>query len=279
MQPFTIHTPTQADISAVVFDSPHSGIILPDHFRYACTRQDLMFLHDPHVEKLLIHAPLVGVPVLEALIHRTCIDLNRYDDEIDPAMITGDWPHAVRQTFYTDKKLGLFPMLAGPRSNRLAPIYNDAAANLDVTEADYRINTYHRPYYAALNTLLKNAHDRHGHAIHINVHSFDRTGHDDMADVILGDMNGTLCAQDLTDCVRANLESAGYKVDFNGTYFSGGALVQTTGKPGQGYHSLQIEFARDRYLSPDTLAFDPVRASRVRHALTGLAAKLQNLKL
>lgn len=272
MQAFLIHAP-KADLSAVVFDSPHSGIVLPDHFRYACARQDLMHLHDPHVEKLLEDVPSTGAPVLEALIHRTCIDLNRYDDEIDPAMISGDWPHPVRQTFYTAKKLGLFPAFAGPRANRISAIYNDKA-RLNVAEAEHRITTYHRPYYAALNILLQDARKAHGHAVHVDVHSFQRQG--DMADIILGDGGDEtpLCAPRLKHIIQKHFEDAGFHVDFNGTYFSGGALIHATSALKTGQHSIQIEIARDLYMNTETLAFAPAKGAKIKHTMTRLAKTL-----
>ncbi len=273
MQPFVLHAPQKA-ISAVVFDSPHSGIVLPDHFRYACTRQDLMHLHDPHVEKLLADVPTTGAPVLEALIHRTCIDLNRYDNEIDTRMIEGGWPHPVQETFYTKRQLGLFPVFAGPRQNRIAPIYNEHA-RLSADEAEYRINAYHRPYYAALHDLVAQALKRHGHAIHIDVHSFNRSPEYQNGDeIILGDLNGKLCTPALRDLAAAFFVAHGFRVGFNGDYFSGGAIVQATAKPEVGVQSLQIEIGRDLYMDQDTLAYLPSSAARVRDALTGLAAHI-----
>src|SRR5688500_15864078 len=118
---FLIHSPQGLTLPAVVFDTPHSGTALPDHFRYACATRDLMHMHDPHVENLLAEVPASGVAVLEALVHRACIDLNRYEDEIDPGMIEGDWPRPVRRTIYTAEKFCLFPAFAGPRTRRIAP--------------------------------------------------------------------------------------------------------------------------------------------------------------
>lgn len=276
MQSFLVHTPpgnSTAAASAVVFDSPHSGIILPKHFHYACTHHDLMHLHDPHVEKLLTTVPATGATVLESMIHRTCIDLNRYDDEIDPGMIDGTWPHTVRETFYTNKKLGLFPVFAGPRTKRISPIYN-THARITVAEAEHRINTYHRPYYATLHGLLHQARTHHGHAIHVNMHSFQRQ--DGMADIILGDGGdtGPLCAPNIKKTIQQQFENAGLNVDFNGTYFSGGALIHATSNIPARTHSIQIEIARDLYMDTHTLTFDPVRGAHLLQTLSEIALSL-----
>lgn len=271
--PYIVHDPAGAAVSAVVFDTPHSGVDLPGHFRFACARQDLMFLHDPHVEKLLEDVPSAGVPVLEAMIHRTCIDLNRFEDEIDPATIEGGWPHPPRRTHHVQQNLSLFPTFAGPRSRRIAAIYNESA-RLTTAEAERRIRDYHRPYFAALGTLLNRAQAAHGFRIHLDVHSFNRPAGSTIDDIVLGNMNDTTCAPQLTSMVRDFFKTAGYSVGFNGVYFSGGSIVQTTGCPAQGGHSLQIEIARDLYMDQESLAFDPAKGRRVRDDLTRLAKTL-----
>lgn len=275
MRPFLVHEPRHGG-GVVVVDTPHSGIHLPDHFRFACSREDLMQLHDPHVEKLLVDVPKLGTPVLEACIHRTCIDLNRYEDEINPAMIEGGWPYPVRETFYTRSNLGLFPAMAGPRTNRVAPIYNEKA-QLNAYEADFRINHYHRGYYAELRGLIERARGRYGFAVHLNIHSFNRAPeYKDAADIILGDMDGTLCTPHLRDLATEHFAGYGFRVGFNGPYFSGGALVQTTSNPDNGVESLQIEIARDLYMDQDRLDFLPSDAHRVRSALNGLILRIDS---
>lgn len=272
MAPFNIHLPTTGQRSAIVFDTPHSGVILPDHFRRACADRDLMHLHDPHVEKLLARVPDHGVPVLEALIHRTCIDLNRFDDEINTEIILDGWPGVIRKTRHTDAKLGLFPVRAGPRSKRDSDIYSPQVP-LTAAEARLRIQAYHTPYYAALNELMNTASALHNRALHINVHSFYR--HPDnprqIEDIILGDMNGTTCPAEITGLVAAFMVAQGFSVSFNGLDFSGGALIQTTAKPARNHHSLQIEIARDLYMDPDNLEFNPVKGKNMARTMAGLS--------
>ena len=278
MQSFIIHEQQAPSPSAVVFDTPHSGTALPDHFRYACAPRDLMHMHDPHVENLLAEVPAAGVPVLEALVHRACIDLNRYEDEINPGMIEGDWPHPVRQTLYTAEKFSLFPAFAGPRMRRIAPIYNESA-RLSAAEAEYRIKAYHRPYYAALHSLLQRASAANGHAIHVDVHSFSRRKGSDIADIILGDGGdkGPLCDPCIKNSIRDHFKKVGLLVDFNGIYFSGGALVHSTGNPEAGLHSIQIEIARDLYMDQDTLAYHPGKGERMARLFSRLGETLKHL--
>lgn len=271
--PFTVHRPKTGDISPVVFDTPHSGIILPNHFRYACSKSDLMHLHDPHVEKLLTKVPDAGVPVLEARIHRTCIDLNRHDDEIDTAMITGQWDRPHRATDYVGSNLGLFPVYAGPRKNRISPIYNDAA-KLTSGEAAYRIDNYHTPYYAMLHYMMLRAKKAHGLAFHVNVHSYLRSNKDNSADIIIGNLNNTSCSDYLTAYVENFFCKRAYTTDFNGPCFSGAGLIESMANRAEQHHSMQIEIARDLYMDHDTLELDKKKAAAIRQTMFDLASEL-----
>ncbi len=276
--PFILHPAQCPDISPVVFDSPHSGTILPDHFRYACQTRDLMFLHDPHVDLLLTDVPSAGVSVLTGTVHRSCIDLNRHEYEVNPDWIDGDWTPPHKMTFYTTSNAGLFPVMAGPRGSRIAAIYNDVA-RLTPDEGIRRIHDYHRPYYKELSAMLARAHTHHGFTLHINMHSSHRDNPNGHADIILGDLNEQSCAPDIVSFVTKFFKDTGYSVDKNGKYFSGGAIVQTTNNPANGIHSLQIEIARDLYMNQKTLSFSDRNGEKIRRDITRLASALNSYML
>lgn len=274
-QPFILHKAAGNETSPVVFDNPHSGIVLPDHFRYACIERDLMELHDPHIEKLLAHVPSTGSPVLEAQIHRTCIDLNRDELEIDPATIDGTWNHDVKITGYVSKGLGLFPLMAGPRTNRISPIYNEAA-RLTAAEARHRIDSYYLPYYKALRDLIEKAHDHNDISLYIDTHSMGRQSHNGHADIILGDLYDKTCHPDIVTFVKSFFEKSGYTVDRNGPFFKGGALIEKTADPAIRRYSLQIEIARDLYMDQSTLDYDHEKGPTLRNTLTRFATELRH---
>ncbi|MGZ9097094.1 MAG: N-formylglutamate amidohydrolase [Micavibrio sp.] len=273
--PYRVHCAPRPGNSALVFDTPHNGTILPRHFRYACATRDLLHLHDPHVEKLLTGIPPTGSPVLEARIHRSCIDLNRHEFEVDPSRIDGEWKLPVKATFYTTKNAGLFPVFAGPRLKRITPIYNEAA-RMKSEDGERRIADYYRPYYKKLHDLLAVARQTQNAALHLNIHSSHRNPDQPQADIVLGDLNGKACHPAITGFIRDYFEKAGFSVDFNGIYFSGGALIQKTHNTQAGFHSVQIEIARDLYMNQETLEFAPEKARKVQKAMTGLAIALKN---
>ena len=269
-----LHLPAADLPSSVVFDSPHSGEYLPRHFRYACHRQDLMHLHDPHVHRLLSGIPATGSPVLESLVHRSCIDLNRHEYEVDPARIDGDWKLPVKETFYTSRNAGVFPVFAGPRTNRLTAIYNDAA-RLTAAEGERRLARYYHPYYRQLEKLLAESRKNHQQILHMNMHSAHRNPDQPQADIILGDLNGKACDRNIRDFIEHFLRKSGYSVDFNGTFFSGGATIQKTNNVPGGINSIQVEIARDLYMDQETLAYLPHKAVNVQKTLTALSQALQ----
>lgn len=271
---FILHEAAGEDISPVVFDNPHSGIILPAHFKFACSVRDLMELHDPHVDKLLAAVPRTGSPVLEARIHRTCIDLNRDIKEIDPATITGGWNQPVKISTYVTKGLGLFPLMAGPRTNRISAIYNQAAC-LTTAEAKMRIDRYYLPYYKELNRLIQKAHAHNGLSLYVDMHSMGRESKNGQADIILGDLYDKTCDKDIRLFVEDFFTRAGYSVDRNGKFFKGGALIEKTAAPDQNRHSLQIEMARDLYMDQSTLSYDAAKGAKLANDLTRFAAEIR----
>jgi N-formylglutamate deformylase len=272
-KPFIINKAQSSQTSAVVFDSPHSGRTLPLHFKYSCEEDKLLDFGDLHVEKLLADIPATGVPVLESLIHRACVDLNRHRFEIDPNDVRGGWdkPHSL--SHYTKSGMGVIPRRLGrPHDNPLTPIFNEAAKP-DAREVNYRFDHYHRPYYAALDKLLKTARKEHGFYVHVDMHSFLRRPEECSDDIIIGDLCGRACGTDIKDFVADHFRDAGFTVDFNGL-FQGGALVQHTTSPKVGHHAIQIEVARDLYLADNGRDYDEPKAKKLQDALTSLAIAL-----
>ncbi len=233
-----------------------------------------MHLHDPHVHRLLSGIPATGSPVLESKVHRSCIDLNRHEYEVDPARIHGEWKLPVKETFYTSRNAGIFPVFAGPRTNRLTAIYNDAA-RLTAVEGERRLQLYYHPYYQQLDALLTASRNQHDQILHLNMHSAHRNPDQPQADIILGDLNGKSCDRDIRDYIENFLKERSYSVDFNGTFFSGGATIQKTNNVPGGIHSIQFEIARDLYMNQDTLDFRPSRAAIIQKTLTDLSRTLQ----
>lgn len=277
-EPFKIYGAENTPASPVVFDNPHSGRILPLHFKFNCPREKVLDFGDLHLDQLLTDIPAQGIPVLETQIHRACVDLNRHEFEIDPADVKGTFIQTHALSYYTQNGLGVIPRRLGrPHDKPLTLIFNEKSAP-DAREVELRLSRYHRPYYQALYDLLDNARKENGFCVHIDMHSFHRRAEEATDDIILGDLEGTSCAPEITSFVAGYFQKHGFSVDFNGM-FQGGALIQRTSDAKSGFHALQIEAARDLYLKDNMRDYDPQKAQRLKDAITGLSKALHDFAL
>ncbi len=248
----------------LVFDSPHSGTDYPDDFAHLAPMSAVRQAEDTYVDELYQAAPAHGATLLRALFPRSYIDPNRAADDLDVSMIEGDWPDRVAPSPKCALGLGLLWSRYPPG----LPLY---ARKLTVAEVHGRIEGYHRPYHDTLRRALDTAHGRFGVVWHIDCHSMPALSNEMAAegpgvsrpDFTLGDRDGTTCAADFTEAVRAALAAQGYRVAVNDPY-KGAELVRAWSAPRDGRHSLQIEINRRLYMNEDsfekTEGFDKLQA-------------------
>ena len=257
----------------LVFDSPHSGTDYPADFEHIAPLKALRQAEDTYVDELYDAAPEHGATLLRAIFPRSYVDPNRAATDLDPELIDGTWTGPLAPTKKCKLGLGLiwsryFPGL---------PLYG---RKLSVAEVRNRIENFHRPYHDTLAQALEAAHARFGVVWRINCHSMPALSNE-MAeegpgvprpDFTLGDRNGTTCAPELTEAVRAALSAHGYDVTLNDPY-KGAELVRAWSAPEAGRHSLQIEINRRLYMDEDT--FEKTEGfEKLRGHLTELIAVL-----
>lgn len=264
MTPYTLRLPT-ADAVPLVCDSPHSGERYPADFGHALAFEPLRSGEDTDVHVLWDALPGVGATLLAAEFPRSYIDPNRDVDDIDPDMLDGPWPGPVSPSEKTRLGIGLFWRVAGQGERR--PIYD---RKLTVAEAQARIARYHAPYHAALRTQLESAHQRFGAVWHLNLHSMPADSykglqiHTDkrLADVVLGDRDGSTCEPAFTALVAEAMRRRGLSVALNDP-FKGVALIARLGRPAERRHSLQVELHRGLYMDEATrtrsAGFEPLQ--------------------
>jgi N-formylglutamate amidohydrolase len=239
-------------LAPVVLDSPHSGSQYPADFDYVCPLPILRRAEDAHVDALFGEAPKLGAGLLSALFPRSYIDVNRSIDDIDAQLLADAWPGPIRESDKGRLGMGLVRRICRPG----LPVY---ARRLKAAEIRHRIETYYRPYHAALSDMLSQAFRQFGAVWHLNCHSMpsmsaalaSRLGWE-RADIVLGDRDGTTCDPAFLAFVREAFESFGYTVATNDPY-KGVELVRRHGRPDQGLHSLQIEINRRLYMDEETL--------------------------
>jgi N-formylglutamate amidohydrolase len=238
----------QAPPTPLVFASPHSGRWYPDDMMAATAldAQALRRSEDALVDDLIAPAPALGAALISANYARAYIDLNREAFELDPGMFADELPEfAKARTARVAAGLGAIARVVSEGQE----IY---ARKLTFAEARWRIEGAHRPYHAALERLIAEAHKAHGFAILIDWHSMPAAaakvgGRERPCDIVLGDRFGAACAGVLTLRVERELEAMGYRVARN-TPYAGGYTTEHYGRPARRIHALQIEINRALYL-------------------------------
>lgn len=246
--------PARAPRIPMVFDSPHSGLAIPDDFERVASDEMVLVSSDTHVDDLFSFAPLIGAPLLAAQFPRSFLDLNRSEQDVDLELVDGAWPHPVRESAAARRGMGLTWRFAWGDQ----PMYG---RKLTVGELERRIDAYWRPYHRELQQLLDETHDRFGRVYHINCHSMPAAGHalsPDPAgtirkDIVIGDYDGTSSEPDFVHMVLKTLESFGYSVSLN-IPFRGAELVSAYSAPAKNRHSIQIEINRKLYMDEITRA-------------------------
>jgi N-formylglutamate deformylase len=234
--------------TSVVFASPHSGRDYASSFLRQSTldQHSVRSSEDAFVDRLFAGAPKYGAPLIAAMAPRAFVDMNRSCDELDPALIDG-----VRRAGHDPRVasgLGVIPrVVANGRA-----IY---AGKITAAEARRRIERYWRPYHAALQTQLDQAHFLFGQAILVDCHSMPHEAMDAVArsgvrrpEIVLGDRFGTTAGEEIVDAIEAAFRSAGLAVTRN-TPFAGAYIIQHYGRPMTGRHAVQIEIDRALYMN------------------------------
>ena len=253
--PYTLRLP-EADALPLICDSPHSGTVYPDDYGYALPFELLRTGEDTDVHALWQALPSVGATLLAANFPRSYVDPNREVEDIDAELLDGPWPTPLTPSEKTRLGIGLIWRDAG--KNGKNPIY---ARKLTVAEVQNRISRYHTPYHAAMREQIESAYSRFGAVWHLNLHSMPADSYEGLqiksehplADVVLGDRDGTTAAPEFTAMVAEAFRSRGFSVALNDP-FKGVALIARLGRPAENRHSLQVELHRGLYMDEPSRA-------------------------
>lgn len=235
----------------IVFNSPHSGSVLPKGFLQSSrlSASALRQSEDCFVDELFCGCKDLGAPLLRALISRAFIDLNREPYELDARMFHESLPgHMNPGSPRVASGLGTIPKLVAEGEE----IYR---GKIHLDEALTRIEQVYRPYHRALTALLNECYNATGFSLLVDCHSMPsssvKTLNVPSADIVLGDRFGAACASDIADTVETLLKNKGLKVLRNRPY-AGGFITETHGAPRHNRHALQIEINRALYMDEKT---------------------------
>lgn len=231
----------------LVFDSPHSGFDYPEDMKSIVPVQVLRQSEDAFIDALFGHVSVLGAVFIKAMFPRCYVDPNRSTEDIQVDALDGPWSGPVNNSIKIKRGAGLI----------YTKVHGETVMydrKLTVAEVENRINSYWKPYHAALITELDRLHAAYGQVWHINCHSMPAKGNVhsedgpvERADFVLGDRDGTTCNPELTSYVGDFLSSKGFNVAINWP-MKGVELVRKHGRPAEQRHSLQIEVNRRLYM-------------------------------
>ena len=252
METFELHRGT----APLLISLPHDGTAIPDAIAARLTDSARRVPDtDWHVARLYAFARELGASMLVPTYSRYVVDLNRPPD--DTSLYPGQ------------NTTGLCPHVQFSGE----PVYRDGEQpSLD--EIAVRVETYWRPYHAALVDELvriRQVHNRvvlwEGHSIRGEVpFLFDGR----LPDLNIGTANSTSCSPQL----QARLESVlaaqdDYDFVINGR-FKGGYITRRYGDPANGIDAVQLEISQRNYMDEDSFAWDEATAARLQVMVRGL---------
>jgi N-formylglutamate amidohydrolase len=259
----------------LVFNSPHSGSILPEQFllQSGLTAQQLRASEDSHVDQLFAGCIDLGAPMMRSLLSRSYIDLNREPYELDARMFNERLPNFVNSTSpRVVSGLGTIPRTVGDG----VLIYK---GHILFADALNRIEKLYRPYHRALGALLDEAYNATGTALLVDCHSMPSTAvshmrgpQSQMIDAVIGDRHGNACAPEVSAIVENGLLAAGLRVSRNKPY-SGGFFTENHGRPRYQRHAIQIEINRALYMD-ETSHEKNAGFEVLKEILTGISGQL-----
>jgi N-formylglutamate deformylase len=236
----------------LIVSIPHAGTYLPPDIAAELTQTGrAMPDTDWHVDRLYSFLHEHDVTVLTATHSRIAVDLNR--SPAGEKLYPGQAETAICPT----------ESFAG------APFYRTAPPG--EAEIASRVETYWRPYHAALQSQiarLRNVHGEvrllDGHSIH---GSIPRLFAGNLPDLNIGTNDGASASPTLTSAVEAAIAGSGFSHVVNGR-FKGGFITRHYGAPHDGVHAVQLEMAWRAYIDEAKPAFfDPARAATLTAVL------------
>jgi N-formylglutamate amidohydrolase len=220
-------------------------------------------LEDRHADALV--RTLTQAPVQIARMPRAYIDLNRHEAEIDPGLVEGVVASRLILSPKVRSGLGVVP-------RRLTGVGELWRGRLAIAEVAERIETAHRPYHRSLSELLRQALDRCGVAVLLDLHSMPSLA-DGGAKVVIGNRYGQSAAPWATARTAAVCARFGLSWRENSPY-AGGHVAERHGAPLRGVHAVQVEIDRSLYLDAALEQADGERLPRIRRFVAALVDEL-----
>jgi N-formylglutamate deformylase len=252
MDTFTLHRGS----TPLFVSLPHDGTELPDDIAGRLTPAARRVPDtDWHVSQLYAFAREIGASMIVPRYSRYVVDLNRPPD--NASLYPGQ------------NTTGLCPVVQFNGE----PIYK-AGAEPSNTEIAERVQTYWRPYHAALVAELARIRAAHGRVVLWEGHSirsvvpflFDG----ELPDFNLGTSGGASCSVALQSRLVEVLAAAREHTYVVNGRFKGGYITRHYGEPKQDIEAVQLELAQLNYMDEDTFEYLDELAAKTQRVLRAL---------
>jgi N-formylglutamate deformylase len=249
---FSLHRGT----APLLVSLPHDGSEIPADIAARMHERARMAPDtDWHVARLYAFARELGASILVPRYSRYVVDLNRPPDDVS--------------LYPGQNTTGLCPIVQFSGE----PVYADDA-HPSPGEIQARIETYWRPYHAALDSELQRLRARHGRVALWEGHSirgecpFLFEGR--LPDFNLGTANGASCSPALQARLVSILAQAdGYDFIANGR-FKGGYITRHYGDPSNGIDAVQLEISQRIYMDEESFEYDGHKAAGAQQVIRTL---------
>jgi len=235
---------------------PHNGTRVPEAIASRLT-EDARRVPDTdwHVADLYAFARALGASMLVPTHSRYVVDLNRSEDDVS--------------LYPGQNTTGLCPVVRFDGG----PVYRpgEEPSPDDVTA---RVDTYWRPYHAALAGEIARLRAMHGRVVLWEAHSIRGTlpflFEGPLPDLNLGTASGASCSPALEARITARLAAQSQFGFVANGRFKGGHITRHYGRPETGVEAVQLEISQRCYMDEDTFAWDAARADRLMPVLRTL---------
>ena len=244
----------------LVVSFPHTGTDIPADIEAKfvspwLARKDA----DWWVERLYDFAQDLGATTIRTAISRSVIDVNR--DPSGASLYPGQATTELCPTTSFDGE----------------PLYRAGQAP-DEAEIARRRESWFLPYHAAIDAELTRLRASHGAVVLYDAHSIrssvPRLFEGQLPNFNIGTNRGATCDQALSAAIERCCDAEGFTQVLNGR-FVGGWTTRHYGRPGKGFHAVQMELACRGYIdepaetNPATwpTPYNPARAAALRSIL------------
>ena len=261
--PFKIVLPKKKKVG-ILLSIPHCGVGFPNEIK-SNYNADLITNPDDtdwFLEKLYDFAPDLGITTIQAVYSRWVIDLNRTPENV---------------SLYNDGRI--ITSLCPTTNFKGENLYLNSSFEPDNIEIERRLKNYYLPYHQKIDALINEFKLNFEKVILWDAHSIRRRvatiQEDPFPDLILGNNDRKTAENSLINLTITNLKKSGLDV-YDNHPFKGGYITRSKGNTAKNINALQLEMAKDLYMSNNELDYDYEKAKNVKQWLQSTFNSLIN---